>query len=316
MPRSRSRDRERRKKSRSRSRDRRRSRDRDNKRRDKSVEKYSSRDKYESSHRRRSRDRSSERSHRKRSSERDRKRRDSRERKRSSSRSRRQRSNSSDRKSSHKKHQSGSSVKPIVIIANMNKKGIKDRIKDRSTNSDLSSTNTNPLDHRASFEISNEFSEEGFEQFSRDHGIDFTKIDTEEDRIAVHEKMEELLKAHFAAQGKVYPPPKQEKPVVNNLTGFANDGSFLEQFKKMQEEMKQQHETEQKRQTLVNNLKNLPINKRRGGKILKTGLVAKTIVTPEGTITTNSYDSYYKEVQKYKNSSSCDSDSKTRPLVK
>lgn len=128
--------------------------------------------------------------------------------------------------------------------------------------------------------------------------------------------MEELLKAHFAAQGKVYPPPKPEKPVVNNVTGFANDGSFLDQFKKMQEEYKQQQENEKKKQEMLNNLKNLPINKRRGAKILKTGLVSKTIVTPEGTIKTNTFDSYFNEVQKYKNSSSCDSDSKTRPLVK
>lgn len=204
-------------------------------------------------------------------------------------------------------------MKPIVIIANQNKKSSKNRNQDNEAGK-----SNNAQDHRASFEISNEFSQEGFEQFGRDHGIDFTNIETDEDRAAVHEKMEELLKAHFAAQGKVYPPPKVEKPVVNNATGFANDGSFLEQFKKMQEEFKQKQETEEKKQqTMVNNLKNLPINKRRGAKILKTGLVAKTIVTSEGTITTNAYDSYYKEVQKYKNSSSCDSsDSKTRPLVK
>jgi hypothetical protein len=128
--------------------------------------------------------------------------------------------------------------------------------------------------------------------------------------------MEELLKAHFAAQGKIYPPPKQEKPIINVATGFANDGSFLEQFKKMQDEYKQQQEMEKKRQTLENKLRNLPSSRRRGAKILKTGLVAKTIVTSEGTITTNSYDSYYKEVQKYKSASSCDNDSKTRPLVK
>ncbi|XP_070491118.1 U1 small nuclear ribonucleoprotein 70 kDa-like [Chironomus tepperi] len=324
MPRSRSRERDNRRRDRSRSRDRKsrsksrdrdrrrdRSRDRDYKRRDRSPDKYrDKRDKYES-YRRRSRDRSQER-HKNRSPDRDRerdrdrKRRDSRDKRRSTSRSKRLRSESSEHKPSQSSKTQSDSVKPIVIIANTNKK-----------NKHKSQENgNNEGDLRESFEIANEFSQEGFEQFSRDHGIDFDKVETEEDRIAVHEKMEELLKEHFAAQGKVYPPPKQEKPIINVATGFANDGSFLEQFKKMQDEYKQQQEMEKKRQTLENKLRNLPSIRRRGAKILKTGLVAKTIVTSEGTITTNSYESYYKEVQKYKNASSCDNDPKTRPLVK
>lgn len=314
MPRSRSRDRRRdrsRSRSRSRDRDKRRdrSRDRDYKRRDKSPDRYRDKRDRKESHRRRSRDRSQER-HRNRSP--DRKRRDSRDKRRSLSRSKRLRSESSSEppkasSSSSSKTQSNS-VKPIVIIANTNKKN-KHKSRENGANNDES-------DLRESFEISNEFSQEGFEQFSRDHGIDFNKVETEEDRIAVHKKMEQLLKEHFAAQGKVYPPPKQEKPIINVATGFANDGSFLEQFKKMQEEYKQQQEMEKKRQTLENKLRNLPLSRRRGAKILKTGLVAKTIVTSEGTITTNSYESYYKEVQKYKSASSCDNDPKTRPLVK
>jgi hypothetical protein len=176
---------------------------------------------------------------------------------------------------------------------------------------------SNSQDHRQIFEISNEFSREGFEQFSKDHGIDFGQIETDEDRETVHEKMQELLKAHFAAQGIIYPPPpKEEKPAINAATGFANDGSFLEQFKRMQEEQKREQEMERKRQAEC--LLNLPVRRRRGGKILKTGIVAKTKLTnPErgSDVPSNAWGMYIKEVQKYK-SSSCDSESKTRPLVK
>jgi hypothetical protein len=176
------------------------------------------------------------------------------------------------------------------------------------------------VDHRASFEISNEFSQESFEQFSRDHGIDFTNIDTDEDRQALHEKMEQVLKEHFAAQGKVYPPPKPEKPAVNAATGFANDGSFLEQFKRMQDEYKQQMEDEKRRKAAEDRLKSLPL-RRRGGKILKTGIVAKTTLNAaDGQATSSAANDawtlYQKEVQKYKSASSCDSEAPTRPLVK
>jgi hypothetical protein len=143
-------------------------------------------------------------------------------------------------------------------------------------------------------------------------------METDEDRESVHEKMQELLKAHFAKQGIIYPPPpKEEKqPAINAATGFINDGSFLEQFKKMQEEQKQQAELEQKRK--ADCLLNLPVRRRRGGKILKTGIVAK----PKGNnqerasdMPSSAWGMYFKEVQKY-NSSSCDTDSKNRPLVK
>lgn len=186
---------------------------------------------------------------------------------------------------------------------------------DESCSSNEPSPSTKKYDPRNAFEISNEFSREGFEQFTRDHGIDFTNIETEEDRNAVHEKMEEVLKVHFAAQGKIYPPPKVEKPVINAATGFMNDGSFLEQFKKMQEDYKAQLEAEKKRKAAEERLKSLPIRRRGGGKILKTGIVAKTKLNEDGSSAGDPWSMYLKEVQKYKNSA-CDSDSKTRPLVK
>lgn len=121
--------------------------------------------------------------------------------------------------------------------------------------------------------------------------------------------MEEKLRLALAKEGKVYPPPKPEPshPV------FANDGSFLEIFKKMQQQMTQQQANadaaEQK-------LKNQPICKRRGGKILKTGIVAKSRASDPNNVDPKDFWSLYlQEVKKYKNTS-CDVDSKTRPLVK
>lgn len=59
-------------------------------------------------------------------------------------------------------------------------------------------------------------------------------------------------------------------------------------------------------------------SKRRGGKILKTGIVQKTKITDESVTEETPNDAwslYLQEVKKYKNVS-CDADSKTRPLVK
>lgn len=312
MSRSRSRSRERKKdkrrdrkrsrdkRSRSRDRDRKsRSRGRDYKRRDRSY----SREKYS-----RKRDRSYEQRSRDKSHERHRdKRRDSRD--------RRHRSSSSNERNSNPRSTSVTSssvIKPIIIAASHIKRS-------KLKRQESSSSEAKIVDHRKSFEISNEFSQEGFEQFSRDHGIDFSKIETEEDRQDLHAKMEDVLKEHFAAQGKVYPPPKPEVPAVNAATGFANDGSFLEQFKKMQDEYKQQLEEEKRRKAAEDRLKALPLRRRGGGKILKTGIVAKTIANPDNQqpqpSSTDAFSLYFKELQKYK-STSCDGDSKTRPLVK
>lgn len=329
MPRSRSRERRRSRDRKSRSKDKRSksrdrrsrskdkfSRSRDYKRKDRSHsrERYHKRDRQEISRRDRSGERKHSSRHRDRSGDRPKKRDISREhrRERSVSRSKKHRkSSSSDRNvkhprpsSSHSGSQSHTKLDAIQIP------------NDDSTSSTDTSP-TKPFDPRKTFEISNEFSREGFEQFTRDHGIDFTNIETEEDRVAVHEKMEDLLKAHFAAQGKIYPPPKVERPAINAATGFANDGSFMEQFKRMQDEYKAQLEAEKKRRAAEERLKSLPIRRRGGGKILKTGVVAKTKLNEDGSEVpaADAWSLYLKEVQKYKNSS-CDSDSKTRPLVK
>jgi hypothetical protein len=312
MPRSRSRSRERRRdrdrsrdrqKKRSRSRDRRRSRDKKSRSRDRSRSRgrdYKRRD--------RSRDKDSREKHHKKD-------RRSRDRSYDKSQDKRRRSSSSSETNSKNRSESSKSVKPIIITASK----LTGRAKANRVAARRSSTDST-VDHRASFEISNEFSQEGFEQFSRDHGIDFTNIETDKDREALHEKMEQVLKEHFEAQGKVYPPPKPEKPAINAATGFANDGSFLEQFKRMQDEYKLQMEEEKRRKAIEDRLKSLPL-RRRGGKILKTGIVAKTTLNADGQVTANSaandaWTLYQKEVQKYKSASSCDTEAPTRPLVK
>lgn len=144
------------------------------------------------------------------------------------------------------------------------------------------------------------------------------------DREKIHKEMQERLSLHLAREGKVYPPPKPQAshPI------FANDGSFLETFKKMQEQQKQQvhdHKSEpitasnNTQQQLVQQQYQKPMfSKRRGGKILKTGIVQKTKIADE-TVTeeapNDAWSLYLQEVKKYKNVS-CDADSKTRPLVK
>lgn len=322
MPRSRSRERRR-------SRDKR-SRSRDFKRRERSRsrEKDRKRERPETSRHER-RDRSTERYQpsrkREKSVERSRKRESSREhrRDRSTSRSKKHRRSSSLDKPRHRR--SVSSEKNPKHRPSTSNSGAHSTIKPEHIQlpTDDSASSTDPLavkkfDPRKTFEIANEFSIEGFEQFTREHGIDFTNIETEDDRVNVHEKMEELLKAHFASQGKIYPPPKIEKPAINAATGFANDGSFMEQFKRMQDEYKQQQEADKKRRAAEERLKSLPIRRRAGGKILKTGVVAKTKLNEDGSevpAAADPWSQYLKEVQKYKKSS-CDTDSKTRPLVK
>lgn len=178
-------------------------------------------------------------------------------------------------------------------------------------------TNQNIPDIEMPFsgDLKDELYRKSFQSFSNENKLIMTNIESEEDRIAIQLKMQEHLKRHFAAQGKVYPPPKPEKPLINAATGFANDGSFLEQFKKMQNDYKEKMEQEERNKRNEERLKGLPL-RRRGGKILKTGIVAKNKISEENQETpVDAWSLYLKEVQKYKNAS-CDADSKTRPLVK
>lgn len=176
------------------------------------------------------------------------------------------------------------------------------------------------------------------------------EIQTEEERIEFQKKMQEKLQAHLAAEGKLYPKPKPT-PAINTATGFANDGSFLEMFKKMQEQAQMSGVvttgedsypsatptvptvvTATVPVTAVASSSHVPsstqlikphpvpisiVGRRRGGKILKTGVVKKQKPMEESFAETpnDAWNLYLQEVKKYKNAS-CDADSKTRPLVK
>lgn len=109
-----------------------------------------------------------------------------------------------------------------------------------------------------------------------------------------------------------------EVPTQENT--FKNDGSFLEMFKKMQEEKAAEEKKTETPEASVSNAevkKTLPIfGKRRGGKVLKTGMVQKLKNPTEAEEEPkDAWSMYMKEVKRYREAC-CDDDSKTRPLVK
>ncbi|KAJ8283762.1 hypothetical protein COCON_G00026120 [Conger conger] len=128
--------------------------------------------------------------------------------------------------------------------------------------------------------------------------------------------------------------PDSSGPGVGNSAGgnaFANDGSFMEMFKKKMEEEKGKRDTvpghsdqgcaegEQSTQEKKTFSVTSFVGKRRGGAklALKTGMVAKkqktdTEVEPGKG---DAWTTYMAEVRKYKAHQCCDDD-KTRPLVK
>lgn len=123
----------------------------------------------------------------------------------------------------------------------------------------------------------------------------------------------ELLpsREQFLQQG-----PSTSRGGKNIPIPIKNDGSFLEMFKKMQEETKKVEDVEKKPEIK----KPLPfIGKRRGGRVLKTGMVkkAKAIIDEHTTENTpkDAWSLYMQEVKKYRETS-CEEERKTRPLVK
>ncbi|XP_050739059.1 telomerase RNA component interacting RNase-like [Eriocheir sinensis] len=117
----------------------------------------------------------------------------------------------------------------------------------------------------------------------------------------------------------------------NNV--FRNDGSFMEMFKKMQEDQKRKEKEEPtKRPSSAGSptSKDPPpkkpalsfVGKRRGGRILATGMVKKQRreAVPEKPKPveggkTDAWSQYMSEVRKYKEQS-CEEEGKRRPLVK
>lgn len=162
----------------------------------------------------------------------------------------------------------------------------------------------------------------------------------EEEKRRVQRETMERLQKHFEKEGKAYPPPKPQAshPI------FANDGSFLEIFKKT---IQQQQSSSTMPATVLSPLTSvaaatvtaanepqikpiiaaaatatnpvipmLPV-KRRGAKILKTGIVQKQRVVEEAEEpqSTDSWSTYLKEVKRYK-TVTCSDDNITRSLVK
>lgn len=123
-------------------------------------------------------------------------------------------------------------------------------------------------------------------------------------------------------------PPPAVSPAPAPGTGanvFANDGSFMEMFKKKMEEEKRKKEvtsgvgtsseqaSEDKKAPPVTTF----VGKRRGGVFLKTGVVAKKQKQDSETEPgkSDAWSKYMAEVKKYK-AHQCGDDDKTRPLVK
>uniref|UniRef100_A0AAQ4QD43 Telomerase RNA component interacting RNase n=1 Tax=Gasterosteus aculeatus aculeatus TaxID=481459 RepID=A0AAQ4QD43_GASAC len=117
---------------------------------------------------------------------------------------------------------------------------------------------------------------------------------------------------------------------------FANDGSFMEMFKKkMEAEAKRKKDTQQsggearateqgqtpvekKPPPVTSFVRGLAVvGKRRGGVFLKTGMVAKKQKdeTESKPGKSDAWSTYMAEVKKYK-AHECGDDDKTRPLVK
>ncbi|XP_069803765.1 telomerase RNA component interacting RNase [Dendropsophus ebraccatus] len=119
------------------------------------------------------------------------------------------------------------------------------------------------------------------------------------------------------------PEPGAYSPAVSGVNLFANDGSFLELFKKKMEATGSKEETKVVEEKKPEPDKRKPVSfvgKRRGGAklALKTGIVAKKPKTDEEEIMTHkggAWAQYMAEVKKYK-AHQCSDDDKTRPLVK
>ncbi|XP_068192909.1 telomerase RNA component interacting RNase isoform X2 [Antennarius striatus] len=109
---------------------------------------------------------------------------------------------------------------------------------------------------------------------------------------------------------------------------FANDGSFMEMFKKKMEEEKRKRELQQtggeaRATDQGTSVEKKPppvtsfVGRRRGGVFLKTGVVAKKQKNDRETEPgkSDAWSKYMAEVKKYK-AHQCGDDDKTRPLVK
>lgn len=124
------------------------------------------------------------------------------------------------------------------------------------------------------------------------------------------------------AQAAALPARAARPPRAAPALPIRNDGSFLEMFKKMQEQTAGAAAAagasaggaggagpERRRVMPL-------IGKRRGGRVLKTGLVKKARAAEDtAAAPRDAWALYMQEVKKYRDTS-CEEDRKTRPLVK
>lgn len=186
-------------------------------------------------------------------------------------------------------------------------------------NGDSKSTSKNPsLATSHTNDKSSESTQDGFDFASTKQETESNTqyiggIESEEERKKIHEQMQERLRKLKESEPKRIVPTKPTSLI--NATPFANDGSFLEKFKEMQERFAQQQETQQRED---DRLRLLPmVGRRRGGKILKTGIVEKPkrIEDNPGEGPKDAWSLYLQEVKRYKNAT-CDPDAPSRSLVK
>lgn len=141
------------------------------------------------------------------------------------------------------------------------------------------------------------------------------------ERERVQKETMERLQKHLQKEGKHYPAPRP--PASHPI--FANDGSFLEMFKSMQNIIQSKPIQVAPQPPIAPTVSTIsaiprppvPTIKRRGVKILKTGIVQKqrNIEETDDAQPTDSWNAYLKEVKRYKNVT-CGDDNLTRPLVK
>ncbi|KAM8972820.1 telomerase RNA component interacting RNase [Pelodytes ibericus] len=148
--------------------------------------------------------------------------------------------------------------------------------------------------------------------------------DEEEEDEEEGEEAAEAPPALPGPPGAVSPP---SAPSTSGVNLFANDGSFMELFKKKMEQTATAGSSVESpasgQEKPAEPEKRKPIGfvgKRRGGAklALKTGIVAKKPKSDEEEVMSNrggAWAQYMAEVKKYK-AHQCSDDDKTRPLVK
>jgi len=135
-----------------------------------------------------------------------------------------------------------------------------------------------------------------------------------------------------------YPIVKEEVPKLPTSNAFKNDGSFMEMFKRLQEQqgskpvtvkveehqkipsppMSQAAKSDNPKKTALSF-----VGKRRGGRVLSTGIIKKQKKEDsdrkDGSSSaqgkTDAWSQYMNEVRRYKEQS-CEEEGKRRPLVK